>query len=86
MKNKVLSLLEYSELPEFRSNIIDVESYANMGKFELEIEIEGSGGYYTSDNKVSLNRKDAESLLIFIQKSIEKFDALDFKKEENDKK
>ena len=81
MKNKVLSLLEYSEVPEFISNIIDVESYANMGEFELEIEIEGSGGYYTSDNKVILNRKDAESLLIFIQKSIEKFDALDFKKE-----
>jgi len=74
--NDIVSLLETEEIPHFKNHILEVESYKLRGEFELELEIEGSGSYHTSVNRYSLDLRETEKLLRFINRSIEEFKKL----------
>ena len=74
MSRRMLSLLEYSDIPDFSDQSLEVESYIlNGDKFKLKISIEGSVGHYTSDNQATLTLDDAFKLKRFIEKSIKEY-------------
>lgn len=74
--DEVFSLLEYDEIPSFSDSHMDIESYYFKVKFEISIKIEGSAGYYTSDNQVDITLSEAIALKKFIDRSIEEYEKI----------